>query len=110
MKLLLALLLINPTWHPTRDVEQLYLQAYALSQVGPTQAPCLHALWTKESGWRWWADNKTSTAYGLGQVLNTPKHLTPYQQVDRGLRYITHRYPTGGACEAWGHWRARGWY
>lgn len=107
---LAILIAITPTYQPPRAVELLYIKAYALNQVGPQQAPCLDALWTKESNWRWWASNKTSTAHGIAQLLGTPRHLTPYQQVDRGLTYIAHRYPTGGACEAWGHHRARGWY
>jgi hypothetical protein len=35
----------------------------------PRQFGCLVKLWTKESNWRWNADNPTSSAYGIPQSL-----------------------------------------
>lgn len=90
---------------PTRT----QLQAYAFQGLSTKQRTCLNRLWQAESSWRYWATNKQgSTAYGIAQVLRTPKHLTPYQQIDRGLRYIEHRYQT--PCQAWSHHQHKGWY
>lgn len=69
---------------------------------------CLVNLWERESGWRHDADNPRSTAYGIAQMLNTPKSLTPTEQIARGLQYITARYRT--PCNAWLFWQRHHWY
>jgi hypothetical protein len=73
---------------------------------------CLEALWQKESNWRPKADNPTSTAFGIAQLLGeeSKDFIT---QIDNGLRYIEHRY--GNPCKAWEAWQERdkkgvGWY
>jgi hypothetical protein len=65
-------------------------------------------LWGKESAWDHTADNPESSAYGIAQVLKT-KHGTPAPlQIERGLKYIEHRYDKPSI--AWAHWRAKKWY
>jgi hypothetical protein len=62
-----------------------------------TQYRCLELLWDKESRWNPRADNPKSTAYGIPQLLKL-KVKDPYQQIDRGIKYIKHRY--GTPCKA----------
>lgn len=68
---------------------------------------CLKNLWTKESHWNHKANNKHSTAYGIGQLLNE-KSKDYVVQINNGLRYIEHRY--GNPCNAWKFWQKRYWY
>ncbi len=80
------------------------------------QFGCLESLWTKESGWRWNANNPTSSAYGIPQSLPGSKMASfgsdwatnPVTQIKWGLNYISNRY--GTPCSAWGHSRAMNWY
>lgn len=74
---------------------------------------CVIKLWNKESGWRWWADNPTSSAYGIPQALPGSKmgrgwRTNPKVQIRWGLSYIKSRY--GSGCAAWRHSQARNWY
>lgn len=69
---------------------------------------CVERLWTKESNWRWQADNPKSSAYGIPQILGLPESLTPRQQIIRGYEYIEHRY--GSACRAMDFWLRNFWY
>lgn len=55
---------------------------------------CLVTLWKRESHWNPKAKNKHSTATGIPQLLNMPANLTSEKQIDRGLKYIVHRYST----------------
>ena len=73
-----------------------------------TQWKCLAILWGKESAWNHLADNPHSTAFGIPQILGL-KTLDPYEQIDRGIKYINHRY-SGDACKAWKHHQRKGWY
>ena len=73
-----------------------------------TQFQCVKELWLKESNWRWLADNKKSTAYGIPQILGLSENLTPEQQIIRGYEYIEHRYDT--ACNAWAFWQREFYY
>lgn len=84
---------------------------FADSQFG-----CLDSLWTRESGWRWNADNPSSSAYGIPQALPGSKmasagadwETNPETQIRWGLGYIAGRY--GTPCAAWGHSERVGWY
>jgi len=69
---------------------------------------CVKELWIKESNWRWAADNKISTAYGIPQILGLSPDLTPEEQIQRGYDYVEHRY--GTACNAWKHWQENFYY
>lgn len=80
---------------------------FARSLVAPGEFVCLDALWTKESGWRATADNPTSTAYGIAQLL-TETSSDPRSQILRGLAYISARY--GTPCAAWVFWQRMRWY
>jgi hypothetical protein len=89
---------------------------YAMSKVGSAdQFSCLENLWGKESGWNPNAQNRTSTAYGIPQFLDSTwagtgiaKTSDGYRQIDAGLIYIDNRY--GSPCGAWAHSQSTGWY
>lgn len=91
-------------------------RGYALSRVGATQFRCLNLLWYRESQWRWWEDNPTSSAYGIPQALPGSRmasagadwRTNPYTQIRWGIQYIKDRY--GTPCAAWTHSEQRGWY
>lgn len=80
------------------------------------QFGCLNLLWTRESGWRYTADNPSSSAYGIPQALPGSKMATagprwrtnPVTQISWGLAYVKRNY--GTPCAAWGHETAAGWY
>jgi hypothetical protein len=69
---------------------------------------CLDELWYKESRWDHKAKNKRSSAYGIPQLLKL-KETDPFKQIDKGLKYIEHRYD-GCACKALAHHKVKGWY
>jgi hypothetical protein len=69
---------------------------------------CLDELWYRESRWDHKAKNKRSSAYGIPQLLKL-KETDPFKQIDKGLKYIDHRYD-GCACKALAHHKAKGWY
>ncbi len=83
---------------------------------GAEQFGCLDSLWTKESGWRWNANNSSSGAYGIPQSLPGSKMASvggdwatnPVTQIKWGLQYISNRY--GTPCSAWAQSRATNWY
>ena len=69
---------------------------------------CLEELWHLESRWNYKAKNPKSSASGIPQLLNL-KEPNPFRQIDKGLRYIEHRY-SGSACKALAHHKLKGWY
>jgi len=90
-------------------------RAYAKQKVGASQFSCLDKLWTRESHWNNKADNPSSTAYGIAQLLDSTwshtgikKTSDGYRQVDAGLVYIDKVY--GSPCNAWAHSQKTGWY
>jgi hypothetical protein len=80
-----------------------------------TQFSCLNNIWTRESNWRWNAEN-ASGAYGIPQALPGSKMATagadwqtnPATQIKWGLGYIKGTY--GTPCDAWGFWQGHGYY
>jgi hypothetical protein len=76
---------------------------------------CLNNIWSRESGWRYNAEN-ASGAYGIPQALPGSKMATagpnwqtnPATQIKWGLGYIQGRY--GDPCSAWAFWEGHGWY
>jgi len=86
----------------------------ARGQAG--QFSCLDSLWTRESEWRWDADNPSSSAYGIPQALpgskmasaGTDWRTNPETQIRWGLGYISQSY--GTPCAAWRHSQANNWY
>ena len=92
-------------------------KGYARGQVpDAAQFDCLDKLWTRESGWRWNADNPGSDAYGIPQSLPGSKMASagadwltnPVTQITWGLSYIKGRY--GSPCAAWAHSESVNWY
>ncbi len=79
------------------------------------QFGCLNDIWSRESGWRYNAEN-ASGAYGIPQALPGSKMATagpdwqtdPTTQIKWGLGYIKGRY--GTPCDAWAAWQVQGWY
>lgn len=70
---------------------------------------CLIALWTRESRFDHLADNPTSTAFGIAQLLGeTSKDYRV--QILRGLRYIETRYGSKGSCRALAFHTRHNWY
>jgi hypothetical protein len=91
------------------------LKAYAKAYMketypswGRSEWSALNKLWGKESAWDHTADNPTSTAYGVAQVLKTNPDTPAPLQIAKGLEYIVHRYDKPSI--AWSHWRKHGWY
>jgi len=80
-----------------------------------TYYSCLNNIWTRESGWRYNAEN-ASGAYGIPQALPGSKMASagsdwmtnPATQIKWGLGYIQGRY--GDPCSAWSYWEAHGYY
>lgn len=94
---------------------RLYAKTYAKEKVNKmfgkkskAEWQALAKLWGKESAWNWKAKNPHSSAYGIAQVLGTPKDSTIEYQINRGLKYIVHRYDT--PQRAWAFWQRNGWY
>jgi hypothetical protein len=88
-----------------------YTKAYMnenYPEWGRSEWTALKKLWGKESAWNHEADNPTSSAYGVAQVLNTDPKTPAPRQVAKGLEYIVHRYDLPSV--AWSHWRKNGWY
>ncbi|ARJ04852.1 hypothetical protein B5808_06180 [Cnuibacter physcomitrellae] len=80
------------------------------------QYDALVALWSRESGWRLNALNKSSCAYGIPQALPGSKmasagadwQTNPATQITWGLNYIAGAY--GDPISALAHSDASGWY
>lgn len=93
---------------------KLYAKSYARGKVNKMfskpnrEWKALAKLWGKESAWNWKAKNPHSSAYGIAQVLRTPLDSTIEYQINRGLKYIVHRYDT--PQKAWAFWQRNGWY
>jgi hypothetical protein len=83
---------------------------------GEGQWGCLDALWSRESGWRIYASNGRSGAYGIPQALPGSKmaamgadwRTNPVTQIRWGLWYIGNTY--GSPCNALAHSNATGYY
>ena len=96
-----------------RDIARALMGDFGFSQ---DQFGCLDSLWTRESNWNVYADNPTSSAYGIPQSLPGEKMASagsdwatnPVTQITWGLGYIRDRY--GSPCSAWGHSESVGWY
>jgi hypothetical protein len=89
-----------------RDINSYKLYAH-MKVLDAKEYRCLELLWHYESRWNPRSDNPKSTAYGIPQLLKY-KEKDPYKQIDRGLKYIKHRYKT--ACKAWMHHKKTGHY
>ncbi len=80
-----------------------------------SQYPCLNDIYTRESGWRYNAEN-ASGAYGIPQALPGSKmasagadwQTNPATQIKWGLGYIKSIY--GSPCQAWAFWQTHSYY
>ncbi len=83
---------------------------------GESQFQCYDNIIMRESRWLWYADNPTSSAYGIPQALPGSKmasagadwRTNPATQIKWGLGYVKDRF--GSPCSAWAFKRAHGWY
>ena len=79
------------------------------------EATCIKRLISKESAWNHKAVGNLSSptksyVYGLLQIKNPiAKDMNPMQQIKLHHRYLDHRY-NGSACEAWQHFKDKGWH
>ena len=107
--IVLSIRLATPTDSPVRGEAEWSVEdskAYAQDKLIEWQHKewsCLNKLWTKESNWRPNAYNKIKVmgknAGGIPQILGLDPKTPPPLQIERGLKYIYHRY--GTPCEAW---------
>lgn len=96
-----------------KDIARALMSEFGFSA---SQFGCLDSLWTRESNWRWNADNPSSSAYGIPQALPGSKMSSagadwatnPATQIRWGLGYIQARY--GSPCGAWAHSESHNWY
>jgi hypothetical protein len=96
-----------------RTVARALLAEFGFSE---SQFGCLDSLWERESKWNVYADNPSSSAYGIPQALPGSKmasagadwRTNPVTQIRWGLGYIEDRY--GSPCGAWAHSQRNGWY
>jgi Transglycosylase SLT domain len=72
------------------------------------QWQCLDTIIRQESNWRPKAQNKHSSAYGIGQMLKMKPGTHPQTQIDRVLAYVRKRY--GTACKALQFHNKHRWY
>ena len=80
------------------------------------QFKCFDSLMKKESAWQD-KDNPTSTASGIGQLLDgTYRNLgmkrsdSTVAQTIAALAYIGRKYGSGGPCAAWNHFKRKNFY
>lgn len=92
------------------------LQTMARLIVPADQYASFNQIITHESGWRVFALNPTSGAYGLAQALPAHKMfsegpdwmINPLTQIRWAYRYMNERY--GSPNAAWVFWQAHNWY
>lgn len=87
-------------------------KVYIRSLLPSKEALCLIRLYGKESAFNANAVGNLKGAkqtYGIPQLKNSLiKDLSPLKQIDYGLKYVKHRYQS--ACNAWTHWKKKGWH
>jgi hypothetical protein len=103
------------TYEPRPPLLQVDAKAVAKELLTKQQYSCLTKLVGKESAWNPNAQNPTSTASGIGQMLNSTyaglgmkKTKTGVSQLVATLAYISRRHVT--PCNAWEHFQNKGWY
>jgi hypothetical protein len=98
-------------FHWTPRALKLYAKQFmkmAYPEWNLSEHRALMKLWGKESGWNHKAQNPTSSAFGVPQLLKLDPDTPAPLQIERGLGYIVHRYNRPSV--AWTHWREHGWY
>lgn len=98
-------------------LRQVDARALASELLTPKQFACFERVVSRESNWRSAAKNKSSSARGIGQLLDSTyrnlgmKHSdAPVAQTVAALAYIGRRYGSSGPCGAWKHWQQHHWY
>jgi len=94
---------------------QVNAKAVAKELLTKEQYKCLNKLLSKESAWRPEAQNPTSTASGIGQMLDSTYKGLGMKKSDAGvvqlmatLAYVSRRHIN--PCNAWKHFQNKGWY
>ena len=90
-------------------------QHYLKQNVPSKELQCYFNIIDRESKWNPLADNPKSTAFGLGQFLDSTwglvdskKTNNPYAQLDAMIKYVDLVYEDG--CKAWDFRKYKGWY
>jgi hypothetical protein len=97
------------------SIDAIHPKDYVRLALPKKEAKCLSMLIGKESAWDHKAVGNLSSptksyVYGLLQLKNPiVKDKSPIEQIHFGLKYIDHRYD-GNACNAWKHWKDKGWH
>jgi hypothetical protein len=97
------------------SIDAIQPKDYVRLALPKKEAICLSRLIGKESAWNHKAIGNLGSpngdyVYGLLQLKNPiVKDKSPIEQIHYGLKYIDHRYQ-GNACNAWEHWKAKGWH
>jgi hypothetical protein len=97
------------------SIDAIQPKVYVRLALPKKEAICLSKLIGKESAWNHKAIGNLNSptkdyVYGLLQLKNPiVKDKSPIEQIHYGLKYIDHRYQ-GNACNAWEHWKAKGWH
>lgn len=90
-------------------------QQYLKENVSKKELNCYFRIIDVESKWNPLADNPKSTAFGIGQFLDSTWALVdskktndPYTQIDAMIDYVNLIY--GDGCKAWDFRAYKGWY
>jgi hypothetical protein len=106
--LCLAVAIPSPTWADTqssKDRFKLYLHTRVIKDK---QYLCAYNLYMKESKFDSKAVN--GSHYGIPQLRNQKlKNMDGFTQIDWGIRYVKARY-SGNYCQAWQHFKDKGWH
>ena len=102
-------------YEPRPALKQVNAKEVAKELLTKKEYKCLAKLIGKESAWKPSAKNPTSSAQGIGQLLDATyrnlgmKHSqASVPQLVATLAYIHRRHLT--VCSAWQHFVSRGWY
>jgi hypothetical protein len=100
---------------PKSDVAIAAYQEYLKDIVPDREELCYYNIVDRESKWNPLAQNPKSTAFGIGQFLNSTwklvdfeKTKNPYDQIDAMVEYVKVVY--GDGCKAWDFRYRNGWY
>jgi hypothetical protein len=101
--------------NPKSDLAIAAYQEYLKDMVPDREELCYFNIIDKESKWNPLAQNPKSTAFGIGQFLNSTWELVdhsktknPYIQIDAMVQYVKVVY--GDGCKAWDFRYRNGWY
>ena len=102
-------------YEPRPILNQVSAKEIAKELLKKRQYKCLGKLLGKEAAWNPKAQNPTSTASGIGQLLNSTYSSLGMRKSDAGvsqlvatLSYISRRH--SHPCGAWKHFQKNRWY